>query len=486
MEAPAGIGQFIKILEKDGELKRIADEVDPYLEITALTDPVMKATGPALLFEKVKGSELPVAINLFGSKQRMARALGVRDLSEIAERLRALMALEMPQGSLFNKVISALPKLKELSAFSPKKIKGAPCQEIVQEVPDAGLDSLPVLTCWPQDGGPFITLPQVITKDPETGRQNSGMYRMQIFGRTTTGMHWHRHKGGAEHFRKAKALGKRLPVAVALGGPPAAVFAASAPLPPVLDEFMFSGFLMGTPLKVTKCVTNDLLVPAEAEIVLEGFVDPAEPWRREGPFGDHTGYYSLADDYPVFHLSAITRRKECVYPTTIVGIPPMEDYYLGMATERIFLPLLQMVLPEVVDYHMPAEGVFHNLVFVSIKKEYPGHAYKVMNALWGQGQMMFAKLIVVVDHDTDVQNPKEAWWEALNNIDPKRDVIFTRGPADALDHAADMPWLHSKMGIDATRKTPEEGFTREWPDRIVMTDEVQKKALKRLKKWGLI
>ena len=249
---------------------------------------------------------------------------------------------------------------------------------------------------------------------------------------------------------------------------------------------MFTGFLMGSPLKVAKCVTSDLLVPAEAEIVLEGFVDPAEPWRMEGPFGDHTGYYSLADKYPVFHLSAITRRRECVYPTTVVGIPPMEDYYLGMATERIFLPLLQMVLPEVVDYHMPAEGVFHNLVFVSIKKEYPGHAYKVMNALWGQGQMMFAKLIVVVDHDTDVQNPKEAWWEALNNIDPKRDVIFTKGPADALDHAADRPWLHSKMGIDATRKTPEEGFTREWPGRIVMTDDIQKKALKKLKKWGLI
>lgn len=485
MEAPGSIGQFVKDLEKSGELKRIADEVDPYLEVTALSEPVMKASGPALYFENPKGGKCPIAINLFGSKERMCRALGVSDLDEVADRLRGLLAVEMPQGGLFAKVMQALPKLKELSAFSPRQEKSPACQQVVLQGEEADLGLLPVLTCWPQDGGPFITLPQVITADPDSGRQNSGMYRLQVYDSQTTGMHWHRHKGGAAHYKRAKELGVKLPVSVALGGPPAAVFSASAPLPPVLDEFMFTGFLMGSPLKVAKCVTNDLMVPAEAEIVLEGYVDPAEPWRREGPFGDHTGYYSLADDYPVFHITAITHRKNFCYPTTVVGIPPMEDFYLGMATERLFLPLLQMVLPEVVDYHMPAEGVFHNLVFVSIKKDYPGHAFKVMNALWGQGQMMFAKLLVIVDEDVDVQNPQEAWWEALNHIDPARDILLSKGPADALDHAAAQPWFHSKLGIDGTKKWPEEGFTREWPDRIQMTPEIQEKAMARLKEWGL-
>jgi 4-hydroxy-3-polyprenylbenzoate decarboxylase len=311
------------------------------------------------------------------------------------------------------------------------------------------------------------------------------MYRLQKFDAHTTGMHWHRHKGGAAHYRAARELGQRLPVAIALGGPPAAIYAACAPFPEHLDEAMLTGFLMGRPLKVVKALTSDLLVPAEAEVVLEGYVDPAEPWREEGPFGDHTGYYSLADDYPVFHLTTVTHRKNFIYPTTIVGRPPMEDYWLGMATERLFLPLLQSVLPEVVDYHMPAEGVFHNLVFVAIKKQYPGHAFKVMNALWGQGQMMFAKVIVVVDEHVNVQDEKEAWWEALNHIDPQRDVLFTRGPADALDHAAGLPWLHSKMGIDGTRKWPDEGFTRPWPERIVMTPEIQRAADEKLKRWGL-
>ncbi len=485
MEAPASIGEFIKSLEQSDELRRIAEAVDPHLEITALSEPVMKAGGPALLFEAVKGSAAPLAINLFGSRRRMAMALGVEELGQIAERLQALLALEMPQG-LWAKVTTALPKLKELSAFAPKRVKGPPCQEVVLSGDEASLDLLPIITCWPGDAGPFITLPQVITADPDTGRQNSGMYRMQKFDAVTTGMHWHRHKGGAAHLRRAGELGQRLPVAVALGGPPAAVYAACAPLPPVLDEMSFAGFIMGRPMRVAQAVTSELLVPAEAEVVLEGYVDPAEPWRREGPFGDHTGYYSLADDYPVFHLTAMTMRKDLIYPTTVVGIPPMEDFYLGLATERIFLPLLQMVLPEVVDYHMPAEGVFHNLVFVAIKKQYPGHAYKVMNALWGQGQMMFAKVIVVVDADVDVQDPQRAWWEALNHIDPARDVIFSRGPADALDHAAQLPWLHSKMGIDGTKKTPEEGFTRPWPGRIEMTPEVQAAANARLKEWGLL
>jgi 4-hydroxy-3-polyprenylbenzoate decarboxylase len=485
MQAPSSIGEFINELSKRGSLKRIDEEVDPYLEITALSEPVMKAGGPALVFDRVKGASCPLAINLFGSRERMAMALGVEDLSEIAERLKGLLDMDLPEG-LWAKISMALPKLKELSAFAPKRVKDAPCQEVRLMDQAASLDLLPIITCWPLDAGPFITLPQVITAEPETGKQNVGMYRMQRYDERTTGMHWHRHKGGAAHYRKAKEMGQKLPVAVALGGPPAAVFAASAPLPPVMDEFMFSGFLMGRPLKTVKCITSELMVPAEAEIILEGYVDPAEAWRREGPFGDHTGYYSLADDYPVFHLTAITHRRDFIYPTTIVGKPPMEDFYLGLATERIFLPLLQMVLPEVVDYHMPAEGVFHNLVFVSINKEFPGHAYKVMNALWGQGQMMFAKVIVVVDRDVNVQNPQEAWWEALNHIDPKRDVLFTKGPADALDHAAELPWLHSKMGIDGTKKWPEEGFEREWPERIEMTKDLQDAALAKLKKWGLI
>ncbi|WP_449245894.1 menaquinone biosynthesis decarboxylase [Desulfarculus baarsii] len=484
MSAPQSMGQFVNDLEKRGWLRRIAEEVDPFLEVTALCDPVMKAGGPALLFEKTKGGGRPIAINLFGSRQRMAAALGVERLEDVAARIRAMMEMEIPDG-LWAKVRSALPKLKQLAAFKPKEVKNAPCQEVILEGARASLDILPILTCWPGDAGPFITLPQVITADPQTGRQNIGMYRMQKFGPQTTGMHWHRHKGGAAHLAKARALGQKLPVAVALGGPPATTYAACAPLPEAVDELMFSGFLLESPLRVTKAVSCDLLVPAEAEAVIEGYVDPAEPMRVEGPFGDHTGFYSLEDKYPVFHVTHITHRKDFIYPATIVGRPPMEDFYLGLATERIFLPLLQAVLPEVVDYHMPAEGVFHNLVFVAIDKQYPGHAFKVMNALWGTGQMMFAKVLVIVDKHVNVQDPQEAWWEALNHIDPQRDVLFTRGPADALDHAAQLPWLHSKMGLDGTRKTADEGFHRPWPERVEMTPEVQKKALDKLKKWGL-
>lgn len=485
MAAPQSMTEFISRLANADELKRIGEQVDPYLEITALAEPLMKAGGPAVLFENVQGSRAPLAINLFGSEKRMCLALGVEQLDELAARLRGLMEVELPQG-LIAKVMTALPKLKELAAFAPKRVKKAPCQEVVLTGDEATLDLLPILTCWPGDAGPFITLPQVITADPETGRLNCGMYRMQRYDARTTGMHWHRHKGGAAHFAKAAQRGEKLPVAVAIGGPPATTYAACAPLPDMLDEFMFSGFLMGRPLEVVQATTSELLVPATAEVVLEGYVDPAEDFRTEGPFGDHTGYYSLADDYPVFHLTAVTHRQNFIYPTTIVGIPPMEDFYLGMATERIFLPLLQAVLPEVVDYHMPPEGVFHNLVFVAIKKDYPGQAFKVMNALWGTGQMMFAKVIVVVDSDVDVHDPQRAWWEALNHIDPQRDVMFTRGPADALDHAAELPWLHSKMGIDGTRKRRDEGFTRPWPERIEMTPEVQGKAMAKLKKWGLV
>lgn len=419
------------------------------------------------------------------AKGALAFGQGVEDLEEIPTRLKSLMEMDLPEG-LWSKLLAALPKLKELKAFGPKRVKSAPCQEVVLEGEAASLDLLPIITCWPGDAGPFITLPQVITADPETGRQNVGMYRMQRFDAHSTGMHWHRHKGGAAHYRKARELGQKLPVAVALGGPPATTYAASAPLPDMLEEFMFSGFLMRRPLELVKAVSSDLLVPATADVVLEGYVDPAEPLRTEGPFGDHNGYYSLADDYPVFHITHITHRNNFLYPTTIVGVPPMEDFWLGLATERLFLPLLQSVLPEVTDYHMPAEGVFHNLVFVAIKKEYPGQAFKVMNAMWGTGQMMFAKVIVVVDHDVDVQNPPRAWWEALAHIDPQRDVMFTKGPADELDHATQTPVLHSKMGIDGTRKIPGEGHTRPWPERIEMTPAVQEAALAKLKAWGLL
>ncbi len=468
--------EFIADLDGAGELKRIGLEVDPYLEVTEIADRAMKSPGggPALLFEHVKGSAIPLGINLFGSRRRMSMALGVADLDEIGNRLTEMLRLEVPD-SLMGK-LAMLPMLKELASYPPRQVRSGPCQEVVLEGDEVDLGRLPVATCWPEDGGPYITMPLVITRDPETGVRNAGMYRMQVFDRKTTGMHWQRHKVGARHCELARQRGERLEVAAALGGDPAAIYSATAPLPPAIDEFIFTGFLRRRPMELVKAVSVDLQVPAEAEVVLEGYVDPSESMRREGPFGDHTGFYSLADDYPAFHITAMTMRRAPVYQTTIVGRPPMEDFWMGHATERIFLPLTRLVLPEVVDYHMPAEGIFHNLVFVAIDKQFPGHAYKVMNGLWGLGQMMLAKLIVVVDKDVNVQNPQEAWWVALNNIDPKRDVHFTPGPVDVLDHASASFTYGTKMGIDATRKWPEEGFAREWPDKIVMSDEVKKRV----------
>lgn len=480
----SNLREFLALLEEKGELRRIREQLSPALEITEVSDRVMRAQGPALLFERVKGSSIPVTTNLFGSKRRMAMALGCQDLEEIAQRIRALLDIRLPHG-LVAKVLHVLPRLKELSAFAPKISKSGPCQEVVLQGQEVDLEKIPVLTCWPQDAGPFITLPVVITKDPGTGVRNLGMYRMQVFDSQTTGMHWHRHKVGASHFARKAARGERMEVAVALGGPPAVIYAATAPVPETLEEFSFAGFLQGKAIELVRAKTVDLEVPAEAEIVLEGYVDPTEPLREEGPFGDHTGFYSLAEPYPVFHVQTITMRKDPIYPATIVGPPPKEDYWLGYATERIFLPLIQMVLPEVVDLHMPMEGVFHNLVFVSIRKQYPGHAYKVMHALWGQGQMMFAKVIVVVDEDVNVQDPKEAWWIALNNMDPQRDILLTRGPADILDHSAPLSALGSKMGIDGTRKGPDEGVLRPWPDRIRMTDEVKARVDQLWSRLGL-
>ena len=399
---------------------------------------------------------------------RMALALGVTDLNDHAARITSLLDLKVPEGLLGK--LSLLPRLLEAAKFPPRVKGGTPaCQETVWRGDEIDLRTLPIITCWSQDGGPYITLPMVISKDPKRGIRNVGMYRVQLLSKNTLAMHWQRHKVGAAHWREMAEKGERMPVVIAIGADPASVYSASAPLPPTVDEFIFAGFLRKAPVHLAKALTCDLEVPAEAEFVIEGYIDPREPLVTEGPFGDHTGFYSEADLYPLVHVTAVTMRRNPVYATTIVGRPPMEDYYLGHATERIFLPLLKLTIPEIVDYHMPAEGIFHNLVFVSIRKEYPGQAHKVMNALWGQGLMSLAKVLVVVDHWVNVQDAQEAWWVALNNIDPERDTRFTMGPVDVLDHASRTFTYGSKMGIDATRKLPEEGFTRNWP-ALIETD----------------
>ncbi|NLY55506.1 MAG: menaquinone biosynthesis decarboxylase [Firmicutes bacterium] len=475
--------EFVDLLESKGELIRIRAEVDPELEITEIADRVMKAGGPALLFENVKGSDIPVLINAFGSEKRMALALGVSDLNEITEEIRGLikMAMEGETDSLLGK-LKILPKLNDLAKLFPKTVSKAPCQEVVSYDPD--LTKLPVLKCWPHDGGRYITLPLVFTKNPQTGKQNCGMYRLQIFDKKTTGMHWHIHKDGAANYRQAEASGERFPVAVAIGGDPALTYAATAPLPGGIDEMLLAGFLRKKPVEMVQCKTVDLKVPADADIILEGYVDPQER-RIEGPFGDHTGFYSLADEYPVFHVTCITHRKSPIYLTTIVGIPPMEDAYLALASERIFLPLFQLQLPEVVDMHLPIAGVQHNLMILSIKKSFPGHAQKVMHAVWGMGQAMYTKVVVVVDADVDVRNYTEVVWKVLNNVDPGRDITIVKGPIETLDHASPLPKFGTKMGIDATRKWESEGFTREWPEEIRMSPEIKALVDARWKEYGL-
>jgi len=473
------LDEFIGAIESAGELVRVREPVRAKLELCEIADRAMKMAGggPALLFENVlldngAVSEYPVAINLFGSMRRMQLALGVKSLDEIGARISELLEMKVPEGLLAK--LALLPRLLEVGKFPPRVQGGKPsCQDVVLRGDDVDLDILPIITCWPEDGGPYITLPMVISRDPKRGIRNVGMYRVQKLGKNTLAMHWQRHKVGAAHWREMAERGERMSVAIAVGGDPASVYSASAPLPPTVDEFLFAGFLRSSPVHLTKAVTCDLEVPADAEFVIEGYIDPAEPLVTEGPFGDHTGFYSEADLYPLVHVTAITMRRSPVYATTIVGRPPMEDFYLGHATERIFLPLLRLTLPEVVDYHMPAEGIFHNLVFVSIDKQFPGHAHKVMNALWGQGLMALAKVIVVVDKEVNVRDPKEAWWIALNNIDPERDTRFTMGPIDVLDHSSRAFTYGSKMGIDATRKWPEEGFTRNWPELIEMDDETK-------------
>jgi 4-hydroxy-3-polyprenylbenzoate decarboxylase len=470
------LGEFLAALEAAGELVRVGTQVSVDREIAEVADRCMKRPGggPALLFEHPTlpadmASPVPVAINLFGSMRRMAMALGVEDLDTIGIRIEELVQTKVPEG--WREKLAMLPKVAELAKYPPRTRHATPpCQEVVIRALDADVTRLPILKCWPEDGGAYITLPQVISRDPSSGVRNVGMYRVQVLERDLLAMHWQRHKVGAAHWREMAKRGERMPVAIVLGGDPASIYSASAPLPPNVDEYIFAGFLRRKPVTLASAVTSDLLVPAEAELVIEGYIDPSEPLVLEGPFGDHTGFYSLADYYPAVHVTAITMRERPVYPTTIVGRPPMEDYYLGHATERIFLPLLKLTVPEIVDYHMPAPGIFHNLVFVSIDKQYPGQAWKVMNALWGMGLMSLAKVIVVLDQDVNVRDAEEAWWVALNHIDPERDVRFTMGPVDVLDHASRAFTYGSKMGIDATTKWKEEGFEREWPARIVMDE----------------
>lgn len=478
--------EFINALESRGMLKRIKTPVDCNLEITEITDRVSKMEGKknvALLFENVKGYDMPVLMNAFGSMERLALAFGVNDIEEIPNELREI--LRLPYISLQNKMdlIHIIPTAKRAINF-PKYVKKAPCQEVVI-TDNPTLDKFPILKCWPQDGGPFITLPLVFTRNPKTGKRNVGMYRLQKYDGQTTGMHWHLHKDGARNYRAYQEMGKdKIEVAVAIGTDPVITYAATAPLPRDIDEMVFAGFLRKKSVEMVKCKTVDVEVPACSEIVLEGYVNIGET-RREGPFGDHTGYYSLADDYPVFHITCITHRKNPIYSATIVGKPPMEDCFLAKATERIFLPLLQQTLPEIRDINFPLEGVFHDCVMVSIKKTYPQQAKKVMHAIWGMGQMMFTKMIIVVDEHVDVQKEKEVWWRVFNNIDAKHDIVMVEGPLDALDHSSPMAKWGTKIGIDATKTWPEEGHTREWPDEINMSDDIKKLVDAKWQELGL-
>jgi 4-hydroxy-3-polyprenylbenzoate decarboxylase len=475
----ASLQSFVDAIRAAGELHEISVPVDPYLEIAEITDRVVKAGGPALLFTRVNGSKFPVLTNQFGTQRRMAMALDAPSLNAASERLRKLLQIPSPGRSLRDR-LGALASLAPLRNALPKIVSNAAAHEIVDRRPD--LRQLPVLTTWPLDAGPFITLPLVITNDPKTGRPNVGMYRMQIFGERETGMHWQRHKQGRAH---AAAAGRKIPVAVAIGTDPVLTYAASAPLPPIVDEFAFAGLLRGRPVELTRAKTVDLLVPANAEFVLEGYVDN-DDLRTEGPFGDHTGVYSLADTYPTFHVTCLTRKRRPIYPATVVGKPPMEDAWLGKTTERLFLPLLQMVLPEVVDMNLPVEGGFHNLAIVSIRKSYPGHAKKVMSALWGLGHMMMlTRVLVIVDADVDVQDTRATAWFVLNNLAPERDLVTMPGPVDDLDHGSYNVAYGTKIGIDATRKNASEGYAREWPPDMVMSDDVRRRVAKRWREYGL-
>jgi len=478
--------EFMARLEVAGELVRVKAPVSASLEITEIVDRVSKgpnAQNKALLFENVRGYDLPVLINAFGSARRMAWALGVADLDELTARLGSLLKPELPRGlgPMFDKAGELWGALRSVG-LGPSVVRTAPAQDVVLTGEDASLDRLPILQCWPKDGGRFITLPAVITRKPEAGTRNVGMYRLQAYDAHTLGMHWQIHKGGAEHQRAAGDA--RIPVAVSLGGDPAVMWSASAPLPPDIDEFLLAGWLRGRPVPLVRCVTQPIEAPADAEIVIEGYVDPHEA-RPEGPFGDHTGYYTPVADYPVLHVTAITHRRNPIYPATVVGRPPMEDYWMGKATERLFLPLMRLFLSEIVDVAMPAEGVFHNLVFVSIRKRFPGHPRKVINGLWGLGLMMLAKCIVVFDEGVNVQDSAEALWQMFGNVDWAHDVIIQEGPTDALDHASYRFTYGGKIGIDATAKGPADGYCRTWPEPAVMPAAVRDLVTRRWHEYGL-
>jgi len=471
---------FLETLEQAGELKRIDDQVDTNLLITEWADREMKSLGggKALLFEQpfVDGnvSKFPVAINTMGSRKRIAMALGRESIDEIAQEIQLILKAGPPTD--LREGFALLKQGIHLLHARPKTVRNAPCQEFIHKIDNSNafsLRDLPILKCWPKDGGRFITLPNVHTQDPETGARNVGVYRMQVFDNRTTAMHWQIHKVGARHGKVYYERNERMPVAVTLGGDPALSFSATAPLPDGLDEILFAGFLRRKSIEMVKCKTIDLEVPANVDFVLEGYVQPGE-MRLEGPFGDHTGYYTAVENYPVFHLTAITHRKEAVYPTTIVGIPPMEDFYIGDAIVRILLPVFKMNFPELVDMTLPAEGVFHNLVFVSIRKQYPYQAFKMMHGLWGMGQMMFSKYIVVVDEDCDVHSTSEVLFRLCANTDPERDTTIIKNPSDSLDHAPSEQDIGSHMGFDATRKLPGENYHRQWPELLRMTDEVKK------------
>lgn len=492
----SNLREFVDLLEKRKQLTRVRPLISCELEISEITNRVSKlppVQNKALLFEHVSGHSsdpnldygIPVLINAFGSAERMAWALGVEDLNQLSERLGRLIDPRLPRG-MVQTIARGRGLLEALRGVGlrPRKVRSGPAQEVI-ETASPSLDFLPILKCWPQDGGRFITLPQVITRNPQTGIRNVGMYRLQVVDERTLIVHWQRHKGGADHEQRARALHQtRIPAAVVLGGDPASMWCASAPLPPEIDEYLLAGYLRGEPVPFVKCVSQPLEVPAEAEVVIEGYVDLAD-YRDEGPFGDHTGYYTPVERFPAMHVTAITHRRDPIYPATVVGIPPMEDVWMGKATERLFLPLIQMVMPEVRDIHMPAEGVFHNLVIVSISKRFPGHARKVMHGLWGLGLLTLAKAIVVVDEWVDAQNNSQVAWQVLGNVDWAHDILLDRGPVDQLDHASYTPLVGGKIGVDATAKWPEEGYTRGWPEVARMTPEVIEKMDKLWKQLGV-
>jgi 4-hydroxy-3-polyprenylbenzoate decarboxylase len=478
MPPPRDLRDWIALLEREGELVRIDAEVDPHLEITEITDRTVKAGGPALFFERPKGSDHPLLINQFGTERRMCLAFGVESLDDVASRLEDVLEMQPPQG-LVEKV-KGLRKLKSIADSTPKSVRSGPVQDVVLTGEDVDLARLPVQTCWPGDAAPFITLPAVITHDPKTGTRNVGMYRMQVVDRRTTLMHWQIHKDGRMDYL---ATDGRLEVAVALGLDPISAYSASAPLPKHIDELMLAGFLRGEPVELTKAKTVDVEVPAKAEIVLEGYVQQGE-LASEGPFGDHTGYYTPPEPFPVFHVTAMTMRRDAVYPSIVVGKPPAEDAWLGKATERIFLPAVRMTVPEIVDFDLPVAGAFHNCVIVSIRKRFPGHAQKVMHAIWGLGMLSLTKAVVVVDEWVDVHDYEEVFFRVGANVDPGRDVLLTEGPLDHLDHAPTRQFYGGKIGVDATHKGPDEG-ARPWPDEILMSDEIRALVDRRWSEYGI-